>query len=130
LRRRESKVDDDQAKKMASASGQRPPPRGLRIAPINHHTVTQLTNMANELKRILNAVERAVQYQMRQDRRRARTVAEDEAEDRNPLATRFLDTVEEKMREAHEAVEAALLVAEIYESVEGTEVLPISVDEW
>jgi hypothetical protein len=38
--------------------------------------------------------------------------------------------VEEKMREAHEAVEAALLVAEIYEAVEGTEVLPISVDEW
>jgi hypothetical protein len=115
---------------MASASGQRSPPRALRIAPINHHTVTQLTNMANELKRILTAVERAVQYQMRQDRRRARTVAEDEAEDRNPLATRFLDSVEEKMREAHEAVEAALLVAEIYESVEGTEVLPISVDEW
>jgi hypothetical protein len=86
--------------------------------------------MGNELKRILTAAERAVEQRRRQDRRRTRTVEEEEAEDRAPLQTRFLEDVEAKIRAAHEAVEDALLTAQIFEAVEGTEVLPISVDEW
>jgi putative protein kinase ArgK-like GTPase of G3E family len=129
LRGNERKVEIIK-KKMASHDAQRPQPPTQRIVPINHRTVVQLVNMGNELKRILTAAERAVEQRRRQDRRRTRTVEEEEAEDRAPLQTRFLEDVEAKIRAAHEAVEDALLTAQIFEAVEGTEVLPISVDEW
>jgi hypothetical protein len=113
-------------KKMASAARSQP----LRIAPINRHTVTQLTNMANELKRMLTAAKSAHESQLRADRSRTRPTDKDEANDRGPLATRFLEDFEAKMSAAHMAVEDALLTAQIFQVVEGTEVAPIPVDEW